>query len=403
MFIQKSEFYEKYSTGHLLGKGGNGQVYAGHRISDHFPVAIKVVNKKRLVEGTINSKSVRVPIEVALLHKSRQIDGVIKLMEYTELHDCFVIIMERKVNSIEDNGCKDLFDFITDQHREHGCVREELAKIIFKQVVQTVIDLEKVDVLHGDIKDENILIDTKTKEIKLIDFGAGNKLFEDKNYQTYHGTRVYSPPEWIQNKTYKASGLNVWSLGILLYDLVTGDIPFKTDTAIMEAKLAFPTNVTISDSVKDLIRSCLNLSSQNRINLQEILNHPWFDLSNDTYKNNNCDSQSSESLVKEQKTETESIDRLKPNNNSNCPEISKSVYQSQFTSKTAQNTSLVTKPLNATSSVTSLVILESQIETMVMHSCHKKPIFRKLLKLLMVPLTFMLSSIRSGCIVADLV
>merc|ERR1711971_1069426 len=268
MFIGKSGFYERYTTGCLLGKGGNGQVYAGYRNSDHFPVAIKVVDKKRLVEGSINNKNVRVPIEVALLHKSRHVKGVIKLMEYTELPDCFVIIMERKVKSIKDD-CKDLYDFITDQHRANGCVSEELAKKIFKQVVQTVIDLEKLNVLHGDIKDENILIDTQTNEIKLIDFGAGNKLFEEKSYHTYHGTRVYAPPEWIKHKSYTASGLNVWSLGVLLYDLLTGDIPFKNDNATLSAKLSFPNHAIISDGAKDLIRSCLNLSVQSRIILTQ--------------------------------------------------------------------------------------------------------------------------------------
>merc|ERR1712008_194892 len=92
-------------------------------------------------EGSINHKNVRVPIEVALLHKSRHVKGVIKLLEYTELPDCFVIIMERKVNSIKDD-CKDLYDFITDQHCANGCVNEELAKKIFKQVISNLLILE---------------------------------------------------------------------------------------------------------------------------------------------------------------------------------------------------------------------------------------------------------------------
>ena len=390
MFIGKSEFYERYTTGCLLGKGGNGQVYAGYRNIDHFPVAIKVVSKKRLVEGSINHKNVRVPIEVALLHKSRHVKGVIKLMEYTELPDCFVIIMERKVNSIKDD-CKDLYDFITDQHRANGCVNEELAKKIFKQVVQTVIDLEKLNVLHGDIKDENILIDTQTNEIKLIDFGAGNKLFEEKSYHTYHGTRVYAPPEWIKHKSYTASGLNVWSLGVLLYDLITGDIPFKNDNATAAAKLSFPNHAIISDGAKDLIRSCLTLSFQSRINLTDILNHPWFGdhpwfgLSNEVYSN----------------TKHQSIEIL-PSDFENSRDNSKSLSQQPKYTGKSQITSLA-KHFNGPSSVTSLVILESQIETMVMHSCHKQPFFKKLLKLLTLPITFLLSGIRSGCIVADMV
>jgi len=425
MFIGKSEFYENYTTGCLLGKGGNGEVYAGYRNLDKFPVAIKVVNKKRLVHGTINQKNVRVPMEVALLHKARHIKGVAKLIEYTELSDCFVIIMERKVNNIKGQ-CKDLFDFITDEHKQtgHG-IHEDLAKKIFEQVVQTILDLDNADILHGDIKDENILIDVKTNEVKLIDFGAGNKKFDEKLYKTYHGTRVYSPPEWIESKFYSASGLNVWSLGVLLFNMLTGDVPFKKDSAILEAQVRFPITAPLSNSVQDLIKKCLTPSLKNRIKLQDILNHPWFSL---TEKNNNIHSSlprlsgtgnshensnfrstenvqetgskqisinlqpvsSSSSLA----SETQSTEiAISSTRNGNCHE-----EKSDFRSQTG-NTTQISSLKNSTKS---LAVIESQFETMVVKSCHK-PIFRKLVKLLMVPISFLFAGLRSGCIVGEMV
>merc|ERR1712223_1111590 len=422
MFIGKSEFYENYTTGCLLGKGGNGEVYAGYRNLDKFPVAIKVVNKKRLVHGTINQKNVRVPMEVALLHKARHIKGVAKLIEYTELSDCFVIIMERKVNNIKGQ-CKDLFDFITDEHKQtgHG-IHEDLAKKIFEQVVQTILHLDNADILHGDIKDENILIDVKTNEVKLIDFGAGNKKFDEKLYKTYHGTRVYSPPEWIESKFYSASGLNVWSLGVLLYNLLTGDVPFKTDSAILEAQVRFPSTVTLSDSVQDLIRNCLTPSMKDRIKLQDILNHQWLSLTENNNMpnlrrdsgNGSCPEISEFRSQSQQNTRSNQISILvQPVSGSSTEEQKQKTEilssgngnqeKSNIQSQTGSiQISILVQPFHGSKSTTSLAIFESHIETMVVKNCHK-PIFRKLVKLLMVPISFLFAGLRSGCIVGEMV
>jgi serine/threonine protein kinase len=365
------------------------------------------------------------------LHKARHIKGVAKLIEYTELSDCFVIIMERKVEDIK-GYCKDLFDFITDQHKNtgHG-IHEDLAKKIYKQVVQTILDLDNADILHGDIKDENILIDVKTNEVKLIDFGAGNKKFDEKLYKTYHGTRVYSPPEWIESKFYTSSSLNVWSLGVLLFNMLTGDVPFKKDSSILEAQVRFPITAPLSNSVQDLIRKCLTPSMKNRIKLQDILNHQWFSLTENNNNmhsslprvsgNGNIHENSNFRSQNQQDTETNQISiYLQPvssssslssegpcsiptqsteiniSGNGNCHE-EKSNIRSKIQLPTGNT------QISSLKSITSLVILESQIETMVMHSCHKQPFFKKLLKLLTLPITFLLSGIRSGCIVGDMV
>ena len=84
---------------------------------------------------------------------------------------------------------------------------------------------------------------------------------------------MYAPPEWIRCNRYKAAPLTVWSLGILLYDMVCGDIPFEQDDQICSAQIHL--RRSISADCESLIRSCLRVRPQDRIDLEDILSHPW--------------------------------------------------------------------------------------------------------------------------------
>ena len=183
------------------------------------------------------------PLEVALMLAVKNIEGTVNILDFFERADSYVIVMERP------DSCKDMFDYIS----EKGSLDEKVAANFFRQVVQTVLACHSSGVIHRDIKDENILVNLKTGQLKLIDFGSGAFLkVAGDHYTEFEGTRVYSPPEWVRCARYLGPEATVWSLGILLYDMVTGDIPFETDEEICSANIVFRRNV--SQPCQSLIR-----------------------------------------------------------------------------------------------------------------------------------------------------
>ncbi|XP_063276261.1 serine/threonine-protein kinase pim-1-like [Prinia subflava] len=172
---------DRYRLGSLLGRGGFGSVYSGTRVSDGAPVAIKCVPRDRIRLWGELPNGARAPLEIVLLDKvSAGCAGVIQLLEWLELPDSFLLVLERP------ERCQDLSAFLA----ERRFLPEEEARALFRQVLEAVRHCTSCGVLHRDIKSENILLDLATRELKLIDFGCGAFL-QDTAYTQFAG----EPPQ----------------------------------------------------------------------------------------------------------------------------------------------------------------------------------------------------------------
>jgi hypothetical protein len=208
-------FYQHYALGNEIGKGGFGTIFSGIRRSDGKPVAIKVIKKSKITQwyecGAVTETAVdsttevsdgpivtrRIPLEIALMIKVSSCEYCIRILDYLEQKSCFIIVMERLERS------KDLFDLITEfgdpVHTATSAIpssmsqlgmyglEEKLARDYFKQIVEAALAILQLGVLHRDIKDENILVDLSTNQVKLIDFGAGTFVNETTNFNDFHG------------------------------------------------------------------------------------------------------------------------------------------------------------------------------------------------------------------------
>ena len=163
----------------ILGKGGFGVVYFGIRVHDGLLVAIKEVPINKVLEWS-NLGDRSVPLELKLLYSCQSVSGVVRLIDFCQRGEYFLYIMEYSPQ------CKDLFDFIS----QKGALEENFARELFKQVVDIVIECYEHGVVHRDIKDENLIIDTNTGNLKLIDFGSG-AFVKNEPFTDYDGTKLF--------------------------------------------------------------------------------------------------------------------------------------------------------------------------------------------------------------------
>uniref|UniRef100_A0A8C5PS43 PAS domain-containing serine/threonine-protein kinase n=1 Tax=Leptobrachium leishanense TaxID=445787 RepID=A0A8C5PS43_9ANUR len=252
-----------YETLSPLGKGAFGFVWSAKSREDAAKVVVKFIQKDKILDDcwVQDPELGRVTREIAILPRLKH-PNIIEVINVFENTLFFQLVMELHGDAL------DLFEFIDNQPN----LDEPLASYIFRQLVSAVGYLHSKNILHCDIKDENIII-SPDFTIKLVDFGSAAHLQPGKLFSTFCGTTEYCAPEVLLGNAYPGPELEMWSLGVTLYTLVIGENPFCEVEEILEAELNAP--FIVSPELQFLIAALLHRNPDLRMTLDELLRDPW--------------------------------------------------------------------------------------------------------------------------------
>uniref|UniRef100_A0A672RZ29 non-specific serine/threonine protein kinase n=1 Tax=Sinocyclocheilus grahami TaxID=75366 RepID=A0A672RZ29_SINGR len=252
-------FYEIIRT---LGKGNFAVVkLARHKVTK-TQVAIKIIDKTRLNSTNLEKIYREVQIMKLLNHPH-----IIKLYQVMETKDMLYIVTEYAKNG-------EMFDYLT----SNGRMSENEARKKFWQILTAVDYCHRHHIVHRDLKTENLLLDANMN-IKLGDFGFGNFYNAGEPLSTWCGSPPYAAPEVFEGKEYEGPQLDIWSLGVVLYVLVCGSLPFDGDSLpalrqrVTEGRFRIP--FFMSQDCENLIRKMLVVDPAKRISVAQIKQHRW--------------------------------------------------------------------------------------------------------------------------------
>ncbi|KAH0886778.1 LOW QUALITY PROTEIN: hypothetical protein HID58_062874 [Brassica napus] len=263
---QGSILMDKYEIGKLLGQGSFAKVYLARNINTGENVAIKVIDKEKIVKSGMAGHIKR---EISILRRVRH-PYTVHLLEVMATKTKIYIVMEYVRGG-------ELFDKVA-----RGRLREGTARRYFQQLISSVAFCHSRGVYHRDLKLENLLLDDEGN-VKVSDFGlsvVSEQLRQEKICQTFCGTPAYLAPEVLTRKGYDAAKADVWSCGVILFVLMAGYLPFDDKNVLVMYKKIykglFRCPKWFSPELRGLMNRILDTNPDTRITIPEIMEHRWF-------------------------------------------------------------------------------------------------------------------------------
>ncbi|WOL04028.1 serine/threonine-protein kinase TIO isoform X1 [Canna indica] len=252
---------EDYHVVGLVGEGSFGKVYKGRRKYTRQTVAMKFILKHGKTEKDIHN----LRQEIEILRKLKH-ENIIEMLDAFETPQEFCVVTEFAQG--------ELFEVLEDDK----CLPEEQVQAIAKQLVKALYYLHSNRIIHRDMKPQNILIGAGSI-IKLCDFGFARAMSANTVVlRSIKGTPLYMAPELVREQPYNHTA-DLWSLGVILYELFVGQPPFYTNSVyalirhIVKDPVKYPENM--SSNFKSFLKGLLNKVPQNRLTWPALLEHPF--------------------------------------------------------------------------------------------------------------------------------
>ncbi|XP_059350379.1 serine/threonine-protein kinase MARK2-like isoform X5 [Daphnia carinata] len=255
----------KYRLLKTIGKGNFAKVKLAKHIPTGKEVAIKIIDKTQLNQGSLQKLFREVRIMKILDHPN-----IVKLFQVIETEKTLYLVMEYASGG-------EVFDYLV----LHGRMKEKEARAKFRQIVSAVQYCHQKRIIHRDLKAENLLLDSEMN-IKIADFGFSNEFTPGSKLDTFCGSPPYAAPELFQGKKYDGPEVDVWSLGVILYTLVSGSLPFDGSTLrelrerVLRGKYRIP--FYMSTDCENLLKKFLVLNPTKRASLEAIMKDKWMNM-----------------------------------------------------------------------------------------------------------------------------
>ncbi|XP_065346875.1 MAP/microtubule affinity-regulating kinase 3-like isoform X5 [Cloeon dipterum] len=245
----------KYKLLKTIGKGNFAKVKLAKHVPTGKEVAIKIIDKTQLNPSSLQKLFREVRIMKMLDHPN-----IVKLFQVIETEKTLYLVMEYASGG-------EVFDYLV----LHGRMKEKEARAKFRQIVSAVQYCHQKKIIHRDLKAENLLLDSEMN-IKIADFGFSNEFTPGSKLDTFCGSPPYAAPELFQGKKYDGPEVDVWSLGVILYTLVSGSLPFDGSTLrelrerVLRGKYRIP--FYMSTDCENLLKKFLVLNPAKRASLE---------------------------------------------------------------------------------------------------------------------------------------
>ncbi|XP_015433048.1 PREDICTED: serine/threonine-protein kinase MARK2-like isoform X2 [Dufourea novaeangliae] len=258
----------KYKLLKTIGKGNFAKVKLAKHVPTGKEVAIKIIDKTQLNPNSLQKLFREVRIMKMLDHPN-----IVKLFQVIETEKTLYLVMEYASGG-------EVFDYLV----LHGRMKEKEARAKFRQIVSAVQYCHQKKIIHRDLKAENLLLDSEMN-IKIADFGFSNEFTPGNKLDTFCGSPPYAAPELFQGKKYDGPEVDVWSLGVILYTLVSGSLPFDGSTLrelrerVLRGKYRIP--FYMSTDCENLLKKFLVLNPTKRASLETIMKDKWMNMGYD--------------------------------------------------------------------------------------------------------------------------